>query len=99
MARAYVPAGSRRPGKDRRQARRLNATGFAFAVVGRGELLMLLLFKAMLLLERARGRKSGGPPLFAPSFKVQRNTAHNPSSGFHRRSKAINAFDGLKVHG
>ena len=41
-------------GKDRRQARRLNATGFAFAVVGRGELLMLLLFKAMLLLERAR---------------------------------------------
>jgi hypothetical protein len=40
---------------DRRQARRLNATGFAFAVVGRGELLMLLLFKAMLLLERAGG--------------------------------------------
>ena len=42
-------------GKDRRQARRLNATGFACAVVGRGELLMLLLFKAMLLLERAGG--------------------------------------------
>ena len=69
-------------GKDRRQARRLNATGFAFAVVGRGELLMLLLFKAMLLLEGARGRKAGGPPLLAPSFKVQRNTAHNQSSGF-----------------
>jgi len=43
---------------------------------------MLLPFKAMLLLERARGRKSGGPPLLAPSFKVQRNTAHNQSSGF-----------------
>jgi hypothetical protein len=43
---------------------------------------MLLPFKAMLLLERAGGRKSGGPPLLAPSFKVQRNTAHNQSSGF-----------------
>ena len=76
---------------DRRQARRLNATGFAFAVVGRGELLMLLLFKAMLLLERAGGRKAGGPPLLAPSFKVQRNTAHNQSSGFAvaPRSKAL----------
>jgi hypothetical protein len=74
-------------GKDRRQARRLNATGFAFAVVGRGELLMLLLFKAMLLLERARGRKSGGPPLLAPSFKVKRNTDHNQSSGFRRQSR------------
>ena len=69
-------------GKERRQARRLNATGFAFAVVGRGEFLMLLLFKAMLLLERARGRKAGGPPLLAPSLKVQRNTAHIQSSGF-----------------
>jgi hypothetical protein len=74
-------------GKDRSQVRRLNATGFAFAVVGRGELLMLLLFKAMLLLERAGGRKAGGPPLLAPSFKVQRNTAHNQSSRFRRRSR------------
>ena len=78
-------------GKDRPQARRLNAAGFSFAVVGRGELLMLLLpFKAMLLSERARGRKSGSPPLFAPFFKVQRNTAHIQSSGFAAapRSKA-----------
>jgi hypothetical protein len=44
-------------------------------------MLLLLPFKAMLLSERARGRKSGSPPLFAPSFKVQRNTAHNQSSG------------------
>jgi hypothetical protein len=36
----------------------------------------------MLLSERARGRKSGRPPLFAPSFKVQRNAAHNRNSGF-----------------
>jgi hypothetical protein len=39
------------------------------ALAGRGELLMLLPFKAMLLLERARGRKSGGPPQFAPSLQ------------------------------
>jgi hypothetical protein len=86
-------------GKDSRQVRRLNATGFAFAVVGRGELLMLLLFKAMLLLERARGRKAGGPPLLAPSFKVQRNTAHNQSSGFAvaPRVKGLNARGPLKV--
>jgi len=44
--------------------------GFSFAVVGRGELLLLLPFKAMLLSERARGRKSGRPPPLAPSFKV-----------------------------
>jgi hypothetical protein len=86
-------------GKDGRQARRLNATGFAFAVVGRSELLMLLLFKAALLLERAGGRKAGGRPLLAPSFKVQRNTAHNQSSGFTVApgSKASNARGPLKV--
>jgi len=77
--RASVPRSHRR---RRLQARPLNATGFSFAVVGCGELLLLLLpFKAILLSEGARGRKSGSPPLFAPSFKVQRNTAHNRSSG------------------
>jgi hypothetical protein len=50
--------------------------GFSFAVVGRGELL-LLPFKAMLLSERARGLKSGSPPPLAPSFKVQGDIAHN----------------------
>jgi hypothetical protein len=62
---------------------------------------MLLPFKAMLLLERARGRKSGGPPLLAPSFKVQRNTAHNQSSGFAVAPglKAHNARGPLKVQG
>jgi len=88
-------------GKGRRQARRLNAVDFSFAVVGGSELLMLLPFKAMLLSERAGGRKSGGPPLLAPSFKVQRNAAHNPQlrvSG-RPRSKGLNAFDGLRVRG
>ena len=88
-------------GKGRRQARQLNAAGFSFAVVGRGELLMLLPFKAMLLLERARGRKSGGSPLLAPSFKVQRITAHNQSSGFTvaHGLKTHNARGPLKVQG
>ncbi len=54
--------------------------GFSFAFAGRGEWLMLLPFKAMLPLGHAR--KSGGPPLFEPSFKVQRENAHNQSSGF-----------------
>jgi hypothetical protein len=49
--------------------------GFYFTVIARGEL--LLPFKAMLLSERARGRKSGRPPLLAPSFKVQGDIAHN----------------------
>jgi hypothetical protein len=62
---------------------------------------MLLPFKAMLLLELAGGRKPGGPPLLAPSFKVQRNTAHNQSSGFGVAPglKAHNARGPLKVEG
>src|SRR5712664_4233208 len=71
-----------RTARGRPQTRRGNAAGFSFAVVGRGELLMLLPFKAMLFFESARGRKAGGPPLLAPSFKVQRDNAHNQSSGF-----------------
>jgi hypothetical protein len=41
---------------------------------------MLLPCKAMLL-ERARSRKSRGPPLFEPSFKIQRDDTHS-NSGF-----------------
>ena len=56
--------------------------GFSIAVMGRGESL-LLPFKAMLLSERARRRKSGRPPPLATSFKVQGDIAHNSkSSGF-----------------
>ena len=55
----------------------LNPAGFSFAFAGCGKLLTLLF---PMLLERAR--KSGGPPLFEPSFKVQRDSTHNQSSGF-----------------
>ena len=61
-------------------ARRFSPAGFSFAVAGRGELLQR--FKAMLRSEGARGRKSGSPALFAPSFKVQGNTTHNQNSWF-----------------
>jgi hypothetical protein len=74
-------------GKDRSQVRRVNAAGFSFPVVGRGELLMLLPFKAMLLLERARPKTWRPTAARTFFFKVQRNTAHNQSSGFRRRSR------------
>jgi hypothetical protein len=70
-----------RPLTRRRPKGQLNPAGFSFAFAGCGKLLTLLfpmLFP--MLLERAR--KSGGPPLFEPSFKVQRENAHNQSSGF-----------------
>jgi hypothetical protein len=72
--------------------------GFSFAFAGRGELLMLLPFKAMLPLGHAR--KSGGPPLFEPSFKVQRENAHNQSSGSTAAPglEGLNARGPLKVH-
>jgi hypothetical protein len=53
--------------------------GFSFAFVGRGDPLMLLPFKAMLF---GRAGKSGRPPPLEPSLKVQRDIAHNQSSGF-----------------
>jgi hypothetical protein len=62
----------------RPQAHRLNAAGFSFAVVGRGEL--LLPFKAVLLAERACGLKSGRPPLLAPSFNVEGDIAHDSNA-------------------
>ena len=74
----------RYPGPSAHTARpkgQLNPVGFSFAIAGCGKLLTLLspmLFP--MLLERAR--KSGGPPLFEPSFKVQRDSTHNQSSGF-----------------
>jgi hypothetical protein len=55
----------------------LNPAGFSFAFAGCGKLLTL---PFPMLLERAR--KSGGPPLFEPSFKVERDSTHNQSSGF-----------------
>jgi hypothetical protein len=62
-------------------------------------LLLLLPFKAMLLSEGAHGRKSGSPPLFASSFKIQRNTAHNQNSRFAiaPRVTGLNTRGPLKV--
>jgi hypothetical protein len=61
--------------------------------------MLLLPFKAMLPLGHAR--KSGGPPLFEPSFKVQGENAHNQSSGFRAAPglENLNARGPLKVHG
>jgi len=70
---ASVPR-SRRWGKSR--ARRFKPAGFSFGFGGCGNLLLLL---RLALRRRWRNRpsKSGGPPLFALSLKVQRNIAHN----------------------
>ena len=72
----------------------LNPAGFSFAFAGCGKLLTL---PFPMLLERAR--KSGGPPLFEPSFKVQRDCTHNQSSGFAAapRGQGLNARGPLKV--
>jgi hypothetical protein len=60
----------------------LNPAGFSFPFAGRCRL--TLLFKPILLVRGGfcRPGKSGGPPLFEPSFKVQRDSTHNQSSGF-----------------
>ena len=72
----------------------LNPAGFSFAFAGCGKLLTLLF---PMLLERAR--KSGGPPLLAPSFKVQRDV-HSKRSGFAVApgTGGVNARGSLKVH-
>jgi hypothetical protein len=70
--------------KGRPRTRRPNLAGFSLLFAG-GGLLLLTRRIAMLL---GNSRKSGGPPLFAPSFKVQRDNAHNPSSGFRGRPRS-----------
>jgi hypothetical protein len=52
---------------------------FFFAFAGRGKG-WILLFKLMLFGPGRchRAGKSGGPPLLKPSFKIQRDNAHNP---------------------
>jgi len=78
---ALCREGSRRWGRP--QARRPNPAGFSFdfAVLGK---LSNLLFMPVLLGRGRRNRphKSGGPPLFEPSLKVQRDNAHNQNSTF-----------------
>jgi hypothetical protein len=83
---------------NRRQARRLNRAGFSFGFGGLGKLLLLL---RLTLGRRRRSRpiKSGGPPLFEPSFKVQGYAAHNRNSGFAvlPRCYGLNARGARKV--
>jgi hypothetical protein len=59
--------------------------------------MLLLPFKAMLF---GRAGKSGRPPPLEPSLKVQRDIAHNQSSGFAvaPRVKSLNARGPLKIH-
>ena len=51
------------------------------------------------LFRRDRARKSGGPSLFEPSLKVQRDFAHNPPSGFEvlPRCYDLNVHEARKV--
>jgi hypothetical protein len=76
-------------------ARRFTPAGFSLPFALRGMLTLLL---EPMLLERAR--KSGGPALLQPSFKVQRDATHYQSSRFPspRVFKGLNARDPLKVH-
>jgi hypothetical protein len=76
---APVPRSHRR---GRPQARRLNPAGFSLGFGGLGKLLLLLLRLALGRRWRSRPTKSGGPPLFEPSLKVQGYKAHNRNSGF-----------------
>jgi hypothetical protein len=69
----------------------------SFPFLGRGDPLLLLLFKAMLF---GGAGKSGRPPSLEPSLKVQRDIVHNQSSGFAvaPRVKGLNARGPSKVH-
>jgi hypothetical protein len=60
----------------RSQAHRFNEADFSFGFAGLGKLALLLRL-ALGRRQRSRPIKSGGPSLFEPSFKVQRNNAHN----------------------
>ena len=67
----------------RPQARRPNPEGFSFAFTRRGELFALPFRPTLLGRSRCnRQQKSGGPSLFEPSLKVQRDNAHNQNSRF-----------------
>ncbi len=91
---ASVPRSRRR---CRSHARRFNPAGFSFGFGGCGKLLLLRL--ALRRRWRNLPRKSGGPPLFALSLKVERNIAHNraPGSLSCPGATTLNAHRPLKV--
>ena len=86
---ASVPRSRRR---CRPQARRFNP-GFSFGFGGFGKLLLLLRL-ALRCRWRSRPTKSGGPPPFAPSLKVQGYNAHDRNSGF----SVLPVRDDLNAH-
>jgi hypothetical protein len=65
----------------RPQAHRFNPAGFSIGFGGFGKLLLLLKL-ALGRRWRSRPTKSGGPPLFEPSLKVEGYKAHHRNSGF-----------------
>src|ERR1700724_2156245 len=81
MAAALLVRVGRSHRRCRPQARRFNPAGFSFGFGGLGKLLLLLRL-ALGRRWRSRPTKSGGPPLFEPSLKVQGYKAHNRNSGF-----------------
>jgi hypothetical protein len=72
-------SGPRSHRRCRPHARRFNPADFSFGFGGFGKLLLLRL--ALGRRWRSRPTKSGGPPLFEPSLKVQGDDTHN-NSGF-----------------
>ena len=76
---AGQPFGPRSHRRCRPQAHRFNPACFSFGFGGFGKLLLLRL--ALGRRWRSRPTKSGGPPLYEPSFKVQGDDTHN-NSGF-----------------
>jgi hypothetical protein len=75
-------SGPRSHRRNRSQARRPRPAGFSFAFIGRADLFALPI-KPILLWRVGwiRSGKSGGPSLFEPSLKVQRDNTYNQTPG------------------
>jgi hypothetical protein len=90
----------RSPRWGRSQALRVEPVGFSFARVGCRQLQTILPFKPILLGRDRRIRlgKSGGPPLLAPSLKVEGDSAHDRNLRVRGPScDCLNAHGALKV--
>src|SRR6516165_3773222 len=79
----------------RPDAQRPNPVGFSFALAGLGQPLILPF--RLLLFGRRQTDEPGGPPLFEPSLKVERNIGHIKPLGLFPRFIGINALGPLKV--